>query len=124
MCSSTGGIQTATLQTGLEYPKGLWIKDGFVYFTETAGRNTSCGGRVRLLRSLVDGTGFEVLLDNPEISDGVVVDDEGKIYLTSYKDVTPGQNGDVSVVEFFEGEGWQENQAPRSSKLGLDVPRA
>jgi hypothetical protein len=106
----SGAFSIATLQSELEYPKGLWIKNGYIYITETRGRNTTFSdGRVSLLRIPVGGSEADVLLNNPVNSDAVVVADDGKIYLTSYHTTIPGENGDVSVVEFFEGEGWQES---------------
>ena len=88
-----GGALQRDVLTGLEYPKGLWVKNDFVYLTETAGRNTSFGGKVRLLRYEVTGQQLQELLNNPENSDAVVVDDAGSIYLTSYASVIPGDNG-------------------------------
>jgi hypothetical protein len=35
--SSLEHVRILTLLTGLEYPKGLWVKDGKVWLTETAG---------------------------------------------------------------------------------------
>jgi hypothetical protein len=93
------GPTILTLLTGLEYPKGIWLKDGSVYITETAGRNTSFGGNVSLLRYDV-GTGqLTPLVDNPVNSDAVAVAGDGKIYLASYHPCTPGESGRVSVVD-------------------------
>ena len=99
----------STLLTGLEYPKGLWVRDGRVYLTETAGRNTTFGGKVRLLRYDVASGQLEELINNPENSDAVVVDGAETIYLTSYKGTIPGEDGGVSVARFDAGLGtWVE----------------
>jgi hypothetical protein len=93
--------QTAitTLLTGLEYPTGLWIKDGRVYFTETNGRNTTYGGKVAL--SVFDtGSGVKrLLVENPVNSDAVVMDSEGEIYLASWHGASIGDFGKVSKVD-------------------------
>lgn len=102
------GFSISTLQTGLAYPKGLWVTDEHVYVTEAAGRMTAFGGRERLFRTDLNGSNLEVLLGEPSNVHAVVVANDGKVYLTSGGSTTDDE-GNVSVVEFFAGEGWQEN---------------
>jgi hypothetical protein len=46
-----GGAVTGTLLDHLEYPYGIAVHDGYVYMTETRGRNTTFqGGAIRLIR--------------------------------------------------------------------------
>ena len=86
------------LLTGLEYPKGLWVNGNKVYLTETAGRNTSYGGKISLDQYDIPTAVKTILVDHPVNSDAVVVASDGKIYLTSYHDTIPGEVGKVSVV--------------------------
>jgi len=88
-----------TLLTNLEYPTSLWVKEDKVYLTETAGRNTVWGGKVCLDQYDVVTGEKSVLINNPLCSDAVVVASDGKIYLTSYLDCAPGEQGMVSVVD-------------------------
>jgi hypothetical protein len=103
----SGGV--IGLASGLHFPRGMWIRGGFVYFTETAGRNTSFGGNVRLLRFNLATGGLEPLVNNPVNSDGVVVDDGGNVWLTSYHEATPGEVGAVSRARFDVDVGWVED---------------
>ena len=103
-----GGSTVQTLQTGLEYPLGLWVAGGRVYVTETADHNTGVGGRRRLSRLVLDGGAFETLMDNPVNSDAVAVTGDGSIYLASYEGTTPGEAGHVSVAQFDIELGWIE----------------
>ncbi len=87
-----------TLLENLEHPSSMWVKGDKLYFTETAGRNTSYGGKVQLNRfGLTTGT-KDLIVDNPENSDAVVVASNGLIYLASYQNTIPGEIGTVSVV--------------------------
>jgi hypothetical protein len=96
---SGGALTATTLLSGLGYPKGLWVKGDQVYLTETAGRNTVFGGNVSLdCYNVTSGKGT-VLIDHPTCSDAVVVAPDNRIYLTSYVSSTPGEIGDVSVVD-------------------------
>lgn len=97
-------VAGGTLMVGLEYPTGLWIKDGRVYLTETAGRNTSFGGKIDLLRYDVTTQQTQVLLNHPANSDAVVVTGDETIYLTSYHGSIPGDSGDVSIAQFDSGQ--------------------
>ncbi|MBN1504704.1 MAG: hypothetical protein JW952_06575 [Candidatus Eisenbacteria bacterium] len=92
-------MQVDTLLTGLEYPTGLWVKDGKVYFTETAGRNTGFGGKIALTVYDVGSGDTTLLADDPVNSDAVVVASDGMIYLTSYLNSIPGDQGKVSAVD-------------------------
>jgi hypothetical protein len=103
-----GGSTVQTLQTGLQYPLGLWVAGGRVYLTETADHNTSFGGRRRLSRLVLDGGAFETLMDNPVNSDAVAVTGDGSVYLASYAGTSPGEAGHVSVAQFDIEAGWIE----------------
>ena len=109
---ATGETQTfpsTTVLRGLEYPTGLWLSGSDAYLTETAGRNTSFGGKITLLHWTPDGGGSVfTLLNNPVNSDAVVLDSDGRIYLASYVAVTPGEQGRVSRVLFDIEAGWIE----------------
>ena len=95
-----GFAQTpVTLLTNLEYPKGLWIKGNAVYLTETAGRNTSYGGKICLVKYNLANSQKTVLVNNPVNSDAVVLANDGGIYLSSYHNSSPGEYGKVSVVD-------------------------
>jgi hypothetical protein len=96
-----------TVLTGLEYPKGLWVSDFDVYLTETAGRNTTFGGKITLLRWSPDGGVLLTLLTNPVNSDAVVVAPDA-IYLASYVSTIPGESGRVSRVVNDIEAGWIE----------------
>jgi hypothetical protein len=87
------------LISNLEYPKGVWVRGNKVYFTETAGRNTSSGGAIRLSSYDMTSRQVELILDRPMNSDAVVVASTGKIYLASYAGAIPGDKGAVSVVD-------------------------
>jgi hypothetical protein len=95
----TEQISITTLLTGLEYPTGLWIKDGRVYFTETNGRNTVYGGTVALSVFDTGSNAKRLLVNNPVNSDAVVMDSEGEIYLASWHGAIPGDFGKVSRVD-------------------------
>ncbi|HEY8131519.1 MAG TPA: hypothetical protein VII12_06470 [Thermoanaerobaculia bacterium] len=97
-----------TLAGGLQYPKGLFIQGGQAYLTETAGRNTSFGGKVSLDKVDLGSGAVTTLIDNPRNSDALVVSAGGKIYLTSYHDSIPGENGELSVAELMPAGTWQE----------------
>jgi len=88
-----------TLASNLEYPKGLWLAGGSAYLTETAGRNTTFGGRVRLARVDLGTRLLTPLVDSPVNSDAVVVTANGSIYQASYQGALPGELGQVSVVD-------------------------
>ena len=92
-------LAITTLLTGLEYPTGLWVKDGLVYFTETNGRNTVYGGKVAL--SVFDTRSHvkALIKDNPVNSDAVVMDSDGDVYLASWHGAIPGDFGKVSYVD-------------------------
>ena len=60
------------LVEGLEYPTGMWVAGGTIYLTETAGRNTTFGGKVQLDRYDIAGGTLELLLDHPSNSDALV----------------------------------------------------
>ncbi|HVO77095.1 MAG TPA: hypothetical protein VMT60_03835 [Candidatus Bathyarchaeia archaeon] len=102
-CSSNTGpgenVKITTLLTGLEYPKGLWIAGGKVYFTETAGRNTTYGGKVALSTYDIATGATALIIDNPANSDAVVVTASGTMYLTSWHGAIPGDFGKVSSVD-------------------------
>jgi hypothetical protein len=84
-----------TLLSNLEYPKGLWVEGGKVYFTEASGR-AGYGGKNAL--SVYDPVSNmrAVLLDTIVCTEGVVVTDEGNIYMTSWIGSVPGDDGEVS----------------------------
>lgn len=92
-------LAITTLLTGLEYPTGLWVRDGKVYITESNGRNTIYGGKDAL--SVFDtGSGVKRLIkDNLVNVDAVVMDGEGEVYLASWHGATPGDYGKVSKVD-------------------------
>ena len=96
-----------TLLRGLHYPKGLWVDGGTIYLTETAGRNTTFGGNVRLVRYDLELKVPQTLVDHPVNSDAVVLENEGPLYLTSYAGSIPGEAGKVSTVT-FNGDTWVE----------------
>ena len=88
-----------TLVTALEYPAGLWVRDGTIYLTETAGHNTSFGGRERLSRYVASTRELTMLVDNPVNSESVAVAGDGTIYLAQWHTSIPGESGKVSVVD-------------------------
>jgi hypothetical protein len=92
-------LAVTTLLTGLEYPTGLWVKSGRVYFTETNGRNTAFGGKVALSVFDTGTSAKELILNDPANSDAVVMDSDGDLYLTSWHGSIPGDFGKVSVVD-------------------------
>jgi parallel beta-helix repeat protein len=96
---SETNYKASTLLTNLEYPTGLWIKDGNVFLTETAGRNTAYGGKICLDKYNILTGQKTMLVNQPECSDAVVVASDNRIYLTSYQGSIPGENGTVSVVD-------------------------
>jgi len=104
----TGGFTPQTVLTGLEYPKGLWISHFDAYLTETAGHNTTFGGKTTLLHWTPDGRILQTLLTNPVNSDAVVVTEDGSIYLAGYVGSSPGEQGRVSRASFTGAAGWVE----------------
>jgi hypothetical protein len=92
-------LAITTLLTGLEYPTGLWVRDGKVYFTETLGRQQGYTGIVAL--SVLDtGSNVKRLIKaNLVNSDAVIMDSEGEIYLASWHGAIPGDYGKVSKVD-------------------------
>jgi len=90
---------TSTLLMNLEYPKGLWTKGDKLFLTETAGRNTTWGGKFCLDKYDITTGQKTALVNNPENADAVVVASDDKIYLTSYVGQIPGDSGKVSWVD-------------------------
>ena len=88
----------STLLANLEYPTGLWIKGDRIYLTETAGHNTTYGGKTCLDQYDVTTAQKSVLVNNPKSFDAVVVASDDNIYLTSYQYIILGESGTVSVV--------------------------
>jgi len=88
-----------TLLTDLEYPVSLWAKGSEVYVLENAGRSTSYGGKICLDVYDVMTGAKTTLINNPLNSRAVAVASDGKIYLTAYVRLIPGENGSVSVVD-------------------------
>jgi hypothetical protein len=100
---ATGATETfpsLTVLTGLEYPKGLWISHFDAYLTETAGHNTSFGGKNTLLHWTPDGGILQTLLTNPVNSDAVGLTSDGSIYAAGYVGSIPGEVGLVSHPVF------------------------
>ncbi|HSQ63829.1 MAG TPA: hypothetical protein VLM85_11470 [Polyangiaceae bacterium] len=96
--SESGDGSTKTLLGNLQYPSGLWLWGNVVYYTETAARNTTFGGALRLSSYDVPSMQSSVIVNDPMNSDAVVVASNGDIYLGSYKNSSPGGDGDVSVI--------------------------
>ena len=92
-------LKVTTLLNDLEYPKGLWIEGGKVYFTETNGRNSVYGGKVALSEYDPATSAKTLIINNPENSDAVVVTASGTMYLTSWHGSIPGNLGKVSMVD-------------------------
>ncbi len=99
--SSTGPddvkVTQATLLTNLEFPKGMWIRNGKIYITETAGVNSGFGGRVQLDEYDIVTGQLTVLKHGLVNCDALVVASDGKIYLCSPHGGVPGDFGKVSV---------------------------
>jgi hypothetical protein len=91
-------LTVTTLLSNLEFPKGLWLDAGKVYFTETAGRSTTYGGKVQLSVYDVGTAQTTVIKHDPVNSDAVVVSQDSDIYLCSYHGSLPGDYGEVSVI--------------------------
>ncbi|MCP4291399.1 MAG: hypothetical protein GY780_06140 [bacterium] len=87
------------LSDNLEYPKGLFVDGNRVYFTETAGRNTSFGGKIRLSYYDLDLNTTNMVADNPTNSDAIVVASNGLVYLASYTGSSIGDLGGMSVID-------------------------
>lgn len=92
-------LTTRTLLTGLEYPKGLWLWHGKVYFTEANGRNTIYGGKNAVSVYDPDHYSRTVLRDPIVNSEAVVVDGDGTVYLGSWHGSVPGNSGAMSVLD-------------------------
>lgn len=101
--SQNGMPTVTTLITGLEGANSLWIHNDYIYLTETAGRNTSFGGKISLDRYDIQTGQNQQLTNNPENSEAVVVSTVGKIYLTSYYNSIPGDYGKFSEVDPSNG---------------------
>lgn len=87
-----------TLLTHLEYPKGLWVKGGKAYFTEANGR-AGYGGK-NTLNVFNPATNTKTILkDTITCTEGVVVTENGNIYLTSWRGAKPGDTGEVSYYD-------------------------
>lgn len=97
---SSGGneMNLEVLLDNLEYPKALFLKDNMLYFTETAARSTSWGGKLTLNSYNLLTNEKEVLKDSPSNNDALVVIGND-IYLSSYKYSIPGDNGEVSKFD-------------------------
>lgn len=93
-------MELSVLLNDLEYPKALFLSNDILYFTETAGRNTSFGGKIAL-NAYDPATDTKVVLkENPENSDALVVINDD-IYLSSYYNGIPGEYGKVSTFNLF-----------------------
>ncbi len=92
-------LEYRTLKTDLGYPKGLWIHNNNILYTETADRNTIFDGNLTLCRFDLTSEQNQVLIDHPICSDSVVVAQNGTIYLSSYMYSNPGENGRFSAVD-------------------------
>ena len=117
--ASTFTVQT--LQTGLQYPEGLWVGNGSVYVTETADHNTTFGGRRRLSRYVIIGGLFQTLIDNPVNSDAVVANANDVVYLASYVGSIPGNSGKVSEAHFDVDLGWVETPVATVATAARDM---
>ena len=86
------------LMNNLNYPKALWIKDDYIYLTETSKRNTGYGDPVLTLLEYNINTKHRKLLKNyPSNSDALVASNFFDIlYLSSYKSPYPGERGTIS----------------------------
>ncbi|MEJ2541149.1 MAG: Ig-like domain-containing protein, partial [Gemmatimonadota bacterium] len=86
-----------TLVTGLEYPEGLWVGDGLVHLTETAGRSTVFGGAERLLRYSIGSGALDPLLD--AFASAVAVGAGGTLYLAAWRQSVPGDQGSLTAID-------------------------
>jgi sugar lactone lactonase YvrE len=111
-CTAAGcgdnGVQPSTptittLASSLEYPKAMWLADGSIYLTETAARNTTFGGALRLDRYDLAAGQLKLVLDHPTNSDALVAAADGRVYLASYVTSIPGNQGAVSVLDTATG---------------------
>jgi len=82
----------------LEYPTALFLDKGKLYFTETAGRSTSFGGKITLKYYDLQTRQTVLLKDRPDNSNAMVVIGN-KIYLSSAHYTIPGERGSVSVYD-------------------------
>ena len=97
--NSSEQLEYRRLKTDLGYPKGLWINNNSIFYTETADRNTIFDGNLTLCSfDLISGQN-QVLIDHPMCSDAVVVAQNGTIYLSSYYISIPGDYGKFSAVD-------------------------
>jgi hypothetical protein len=83
----------------LQFPMGLWVRDGKVYFTEAAKTGTSFGGIARLSVYDPATSTRTTLVDDPVNYDCVAVASDGKIYLAGWAGSIPGDSGHISVVD-------------------------
>lgn len=90
------GVDYSVLLNNLEYPKALFWTEGNLYYTETAARNTSYGGKLTLNDYNLLTNNLTVLKESPQNSDALVVVDN-YIYLSSYYGSIPGESGKVST---------------------------
>ncbi|MEM2087514.1 MAG: hypothetical protein QXF52_02415 [Thermoproteota archaeon] len=92
------GSAIFTLLTGLEYPCGLWVKEGKIWLVE-AGGHTSYGGKLCLAQYDTATGQKTVLVNNPMACEAVVVASDYRIYLTSWVGRIPGERGIVTTVD-------------------------
>jgi hypothetical protein len=85
-----------TLWEHLEYPKGLWIMGGKVYFTEASGRRGYGGKDALSVYDPIKNT-KTLLRDTLICTEGVVVTNDTTVYLTSWLGNMQGDSGEVSL---------------------------
>src|SRR5438067_13744862 len=91
-----GAVYSPLPLENLEYPMGLWVRDGKVYFTEAAATGTAYGGFARLSSYDLATQVRTTLVDNPINHDSVAVASDGKIYLGGWSGSIPGNAGHIS----------------------------
>jgi hypothetical protein len=90
-------LKQMTLLSNLEFPKGMWVHEGTIYLTETAGRNTTFGGKVQLDEYDIASGQLTVVKHDLDNCDAVVVASDGMVYLCSPHGGVPGDLGTVTV---------------------------
>jgi hypothetical protein len=97
------GRQSALPLSDLQYPTGLWVRDGKVYFLEAAEWDTKWRGASRLSVYDLATQTRTMLVDKVVNNESVVVASDGKIYLGGWSHLFPGNHGQIAVVDAATG---------------------
>jgi hypothetical protein len=100
-CQKLSLSEPDTLLNDLHYPSALDLEGDNLFITEAAGRNTSFGGNMSLLRYSISDNRLVQKFPNPPATDAISVIGH-KAYMATYKEMIPGNEGTVFMLDMEE----------------------